>query len=351
MSIEENNPVTMDILATQLQSLLIAVNTISTRLENVEKGSTTLRNETASILGAATGLPTDAPLEQFIARAQNLSPVKTPAAAPATTLDNQSAFSRNFRPANPPEVNGPKDVETFLTQMRTFLYLSEINPTSQTAVAVASQFLRGDTASWFASKQKLYNDIAGGFGTFNDFAAGLRIATGIRDPVKTARENLANARHRTSVAKYREDFSKWQAYLPVESSTAHAFYRGLKDDIRLLLVGKCSYTVDSWERIADLAEEMDREKFHARGTTSYRPSATPSGPVPMDLGVVEAKTSYPRSRSSSPAPRPSTPGSRPALKRLTDADRDQLRKEGRCFKCREKGHVSADCPTKVAPKN
>jgi hypothetical protein len=26
---------------------------------------------------------------------------------------------------------------------------------------------------------------------------------------------------------------------------------------------------------------------------------------------------------------------------------DQMRKEGRCFKCREKGHLSRDCPTKV----
>ena len=340
----------MDILVTQMQRLLSELGEVKARLENVEKGSTNLSNVTASVLGAATGLPTDAPLEQFIERAQNLSPVKTPAPA-TTTLDNQSSLPRNFKPANPPEVHGAKDVEPYLTQMGTYLYLSEINPTSQTAVAVASQYLRGDMASWFASRQKLYNDVAGGFGTFNDFAAGLRIATGIRDPVKTARENLAKALQRTSVAKYREDFGKWQAYLPVESGTAHSFYRGLKEDIRLLLVGKCSYTIDSWERIADLAEEMDREKFHARSAAPYRSSSATSGPTPMDLGVVEAKTSYPRSRSSSPAPRPSTPGSRPALKRLTDADRDQLRKDGRCFKCREKGHVSADSPTKVAPKN
>jgi hypothetical protein len=26
---------------------------------------------------------------------------------------------------------------------------------------------------------------------------------------------------------------------------------------------------------------------------------------------------------------------------------DQMRKEGRCFKCCEKGHLSRDCPTKV----
>jgi len=342
----------MDAVLSQMQMLMTEmrnqVTTLSARLEIVEKGNTTLRNETASILGAATGLPTSAPVEEFIARAQDLiSPRKS---APATN-QQEPVFPRNFKPANPPEVHGAKDVEVFISLTGTYLSLCGIESNSGLAVAVASQFLRGDPASWFAARQKLYSDVAGGFATFNEFAANLRIATGIRDPVKTARENMMKSQQRTSVAKYREDFGKWQAYLPVESGTAFAFFRGLKEDIRLLLIGKCNYTVDSWERIADLAEEMDREKFHAKSSAPYRPSVTPSGAVPMELGVVEAKTSYSRSRSSSPAPRPPTPGARPALKPLTDAERDRLRTEGRCFKCREKGHVSSVCPTKVAPKN
>ena len=336
----------MDVILSQLQNIVVAMSNISTRLDGLENAVPTLRNETATILGAATDLPVDAPVEAFIERARDLSPRKT-----SPTISQQPPVPSRFRPANPPEVHGAKDVEGYITQVGTFLYLSGIDANTGVAVAVASQFLRGDPASWYAGRQKLYNDVSGGFANFNDFAANLRIATGLRDPVKTARENLMKSSQRTSVAKYREDFGKWQSYLPIESSTAHAFYRGLKEDIRLLLVGKCSYTVDSWERIADLAEEMDREKFHAKSAAPFRHSSTTSGPTPMDLGVVEAKSSYPRSRSSSPAPRPSTPGNRPALKPLTDSDRDQLRKEGRCFKCREKGHVSSACPTKVAPKN
>jgi len=33
------------------------------------------------------------------------------------------------------------------------------------------------------------------------------------------------------------------------------------------------------------------------------------------------------------------------LERLTPKERIKLAKEGRCFKCREEGHMSADCPT------
>jgi hypothetical protein len=34
----------------------------------------------------------------------------------------------------------------------------------------------------------------------------------------------------------------------------------------------------------------------------------------------------------------------PRLGKLTDAERERLRKEGRCFRCREKDHISRNCP-------
>jgi hypothetical protein len=32
------------------------------------------------------------------------------------------------------------------------------------------------------------------------------------------------------------------------------------------------------------------------------------------------------------------------FQKLTDADREKYRKEGRCFRCREKGHMARNCP-------
>jgi hypothetical protein len=32
------------------------------------------------------------------------------------------------------------------------------------------------------------------------------------------------------------------------------------------------------------------------------------------------------------------------FQKLTDTDREKYRKEGRCFRCREKGHMARNCP-------
>jgi hypothetical protein len=47
----------------------------------------------------------------------------------------------------------------------------------------------------------------------------------------------------------------------------------------------------------------------------------------------------------------STQEQTPCLKRLTPEERKKLMDEGRCFKCRKKGHQSRQCPTKGQPSD
>jgi hypothetical protein len=47
----------------------------------------------------------------------------------------------------------------------------------------------------------------------------------------------------------------------------------------------------------------------------------------------------------------STQEQTPCLRRLTPDERKKLMDEGRCFKCRKKGHQSRQCPTKGQPSN
>ena len=43
-----------------------------------------------------------------------------------------------------------------------------------------------------------------------------------------------------------------------------------------------------------------------------------------------------------------TPGRTHARAALTDDERATLQQEGKCFKCRKKGHMSRDCPDRAS---
>jgi hypothetical protein len=85
---------------------------------------------------------------------------------------------------------------------------------------------------------------------------------------------------------------------------------------------------------------------HRVGGHSFGPrlpastSNTSSTSTPMDLSITESELEV---NAIGP------------LKKLSDAERDQLRREGKCFRCRTRGHMSRDCPKAAAvppqPKN
>ena len=47
--------------------------------------------------------------------------------------------------------------------------------------------------------------------------------------------------------------------------------------------------------------------------------------------------------------RPAASSNFPHVPRLTPMDREILRQQGACFKCRRPGHISRNCPTRTTP--
>ena len=95
------------------------------------------------------------------------------------------------------------------------------------------------------------------------------------------------------------------------------YMKGLKENIRPFV---------AMQTPADLSTETITERVDAvtykpqNRVSGFRPCSNyqaPGGPIPMDLD---------------------------AIGKLTDSERDRLRKNGGCFHCRKTGHLARDCP-------
>ena len=99
------------------------------------------------------------------------------------------------------------------------------------------------------------------------------------------------------------------------------FLRGLKDETRVPVKLRGPITM---EEAATFAERVDAI-IHRNVT--YRPRYTPidnSGQIPMEIDAIRRS-------------------------KITNQERDQLRRTGGCFFCREIGHMARDCPRKRKP--
>ena len=101
--------------------------------------------------------------------------------------------------------------------------------------------------------------------------------------------------------------------------TVYRFVRGLKPQIRLHVELQRPTTVNDAIRLAQAA---DSALYFTRPTYPVNrptPSPTYMGPQPMQLGAL---THPPE---------------------LSLAERERLYREGRCFRCRQPGHLAEEC--------
>ncbi|KAH9030739.1 hypothetical protein EDB85DRAFT_2146471 [Lactarius pseudohatsudake] len=132
------------------------------------------------------------------------------------------------------------------------------------------------------------------------------------------------------------------------SGTVDAFRRGLTDTILRACLQRTTIpeTMTEWQ--TDARAEVQRARtvascFATRGARMtrkpdpalYTHSVALPLPVPASNGVV------PMDVDAITTTRPKYHGP------LTDADRETCQKEGRCFRCRQQGHLSTNCPQKL----
>ena len=183
---------------------------------------------------------------------------------------------------------------------------------------ISASYLEGSAHEWWIVHQSTEEGKR-----INDWSA-LRAALIKRfEPLnkeKVARDKLAKWKQVKDVSSFNEDFLKIILDIPHISSEEQIdrYTRGLKPYIWKELCTRdyteLSEAMKDAERVESAHRRLNKTSSSARVNFSNQ-----TGPVPMEIGNI-------------------------TLKKLTAAEREQCRKEGRCFRCRQKGHTSRNCP-------
>jgi hypothetical protein len=133
----------------------------------------------------------------------------------------------------------------------------------------------------------------------------------------------------------------------------HHYLHGLKENIQIRLVTEEFDDLHTAMNAAARVDSLIYRKHPGANTNQYNngrrnnfgtgtPAATAVNNIDIELEENEMKDEF------------ETVGINAAYVRftkLTDEQREQCRREGRCFKCRNKGHMANSCPTNTNRNN
>lgn len=265
---------------------------------------------------------------------------------PSTSPSSSSALPTNrVKPQAPEAFKGDRTkVDQFLIQLRRYLVLAELTTISDARqVEYAAQYLTAEALVWFENIQKSDTPIA----TLIELETRLRAHFLPYGAEKIARTKLRLLKQTHTVQGYSTLFMQTVQHVPNMhvDDQIEAYVTGLKHGIYREVVLKDLRTLQEVMDFAVFVESRLQHRDH-RDRIGFTPFASRSSPAPST--GINNSSSTPMDLSVAAAVDINAMNGQ-VLKKLTDAERDQLRREGRCFRCRQRGHMSRDCPK--APKN
>lgn len=276
-------------------------------------------------------------MQQTILRLQQeLQELRTTQVAPAA--DRRSKI--NLRLKEPDTFHGKlkENVDRWLFQVEQYLRAAG-ETVDAYKVAFAAALLRDSAAAWWETVVE--GNAKAGLDesecTWDLFQEGLKKSFRAVNRSDRARDQLATLQQRTSVSDYLHRFLDIAFDIKDfgDSERYDKFYRGLKAEVKreLKILGK----PEEFATLVQEAERIDSALYEDKGhkRNEFRGQKYGSGgPEPMQLGAVTpAKTAVPDDGNSSKN-----------HTKLTDDEKAQLRREGKCFRCRQKGHLAVNCP-------
>jgi hypothetical protein len=252
-------------------------------------------------------------------------------ALPAAQVNPEPQRVVNLKPDRPPPFTGKKgeSLEAWIFQMEQYCELLPVPEHSR--VTFAATFLKENAALWYRaySQNFVWHGAQANPPPWLDFMVALRQQFVPVNVSTNAYDRLRRLNQRTSVNQYSHEFRAIMLDLPnMDAATRLHFYiQGLKEHIRSLVAVQQPADVATAEAIAERVDSVtyrpsfsSAPRFPQRSPAPHRtPYQAPGGVVPMDID---------------------------AIGKLTEQERERLRREGACFRCRRPGHMSRECPLK-----
>lgn len=293
----------------------------------------------------------------------------------------------------PPEFHGTKtggyEIDAWVRDMKVqfSFYGARVFPDDASKVRHASMFLKGRAAEWWEAEDKS----TGVESNWDQFVERLRERYRPMQAAVVARERLRRLKQTGTVSAYADVFQK--ELTPIKDMSA-------SDQIFNFVSGLSSGAVANKVREKEpksLHEAMDiavrAEVFHAGGRFGHsgqhfggRGATNPSNPssVPMDVNALDQgddsqESAHRDTADSDDGSRADLPpallakmeamvqhrvaammqakggsnfgntGANDRVPGLKASDIEKLRAEGRCFRCKQKGHSKRDCPKGPKP--
>lgn len=271
-------------------------------------------------------------------RAHNRPPSRAMSSASAASPTGITA--KAYKIPSPPDWDGERPgARNFLTYCTSILRaLKDVlgyKTDEEKILYVLFNMKNGKALTWAAGRMEIAERLnPPDYGTWADFQKDFKNSfISIADTTDARNELLMLKQGNLSVDEYNSQFNTLIMRCNYRDVDEHitTYRNGLKQSILLNIArtGNIPVTLDGWFRRASAIDNAERETRNI--LNSFSPSTNKST-------SSNQRKWNPKSNDSSTA-KPFNP-----VPKMTPEERERCRKEGLCFRCRESGHNSANCP-------